>query len=340
MLNYLITLAVFSVTLFSCKQGPKMDTITGKSGEIVVVIGKEAWKDTIGSTIRATLAQPQAGLPQEEPIFHLISVPPEAFVNLFRTHRNILTVKISSTYTEPKVEFTNNTWAYPQTVVNIQAKSPENFEELFKANSLKIMGFFLKADKDRLISTYRKNYEKSVYETLLKDFHIKLYVPVGFSIVKKDSTFAWIRYDTPQITQNILVYTYPYNSDSTFTEKFQLIKRNIITKNNIPGPTPGSYMTTEMGFPQDFSILKFNGNYASEMRGLWKVENDFMGGPYISLSVLDPVRKRVVTVEGDVYAPKDNKRNFIRQVAAMVYSLEFPNQNIDDKITDQLESGN
>lgn len=340
-INHLIVFVLVMLALISCNsQGPRMETITGKAGEIAVVIGKETWKDTIGSVIRATLAQPQASLPQAEPMFHLISVPPVAFINIFKTYRNILTVKISPTFTDPGVEFTTNTWAYPQTVVNIKATSDQNFETLFNANSNKILSYFLKADKDRLISTYQKNYEKSVYETLLKEFHIKLYVPIGFNIVKKDSNFVWIRFDTPAITQNIFVYTYPYDSDSIFTQKFQVIKHNVITHDNVPGPTPGSFMTTEMEFPQVFNILNYNGNYASEMRGLWRVENDFMGGPYISLSVLDASRRRVVTVEGNVYAPKDNKRNYLRQVAAMVYTLEFPSQKINNKITNQLQSGN
>lgn len=340
-LKNLATLLVISVVLFSC-QSPKsrMETITGKSGEIVIVIGKEIWKGATGAIIRRELAQPMSSLPQEEPMFNLIDVPPDAFINLFKTSRNIITVKISSTFTEPKVEYTNDTWAYPQAVINIQASSPENFEELFIANSDKIMGYFLKAEKDRTQKTYREAYEKGIYKTLLDEFHIKLYVPNGYTIVKKDSGFAWIRYDTPLITQNILVYTYPYDSDSTFTLNHQLLKRNLVTRANIPGPQPGSFMTTEMEIPQDFNVLNHNGNYASEMRGLWRVENDFMGGPFISLSVLDASRRRVVTVEGNVYAPKNNKRNYLRQVEAIAYSLEFLNQKVNDKITDQLQSGN
>jgi len=328
--------------LFSCnlKEGAKMDTITGKSSEVVIVIGKEAWTGKVGSVIRQSLAQPQSSLPQEEPIFSLINVPPEAFINIFKTSRNLITVKISPTNTNPKVEFTNNLYAYPQAVVNIQATSAENFEEMFNANSEKIIGYFLKAEKDRLKKTYFDVHEKAVYKELLKDFNIKLYVPSGFKIVKKDSNFVWIRYDTPLITQSIVVYTYPYDSDSTFTPKFQLGKRNVILKHNVPGPLPGSYMTTEMEVPIDFNILDYNGNYASEMRGLWRVENDFMGGPFVSLAVLDASRRRIVTVEGNVYAPKNDKRNYLRQVEAMIYSLEFPGQKINDKINKQLESGN
>jgi hypothetical protein len=99
-------------------------------------------------------------------------------------------------------------------------------------------------------------------------------------------------------------------------------------------------MTTETEVPLNFNILKFNDNYASEMRGLWRVENDFMGGPFISLSVLDASRRRVITVEGNVYAPKNEKRNYLRQLEAMIYSMEFPSQKINDKINKQLEIGN
>lgn len=341
-INHLAVLAILSFAIVSCdlKSGAKMETITGKSGEVVVVIGKETWKGQTGSLIRQTLAQPQSSLPQEEPMFNLIDVPPDAFINLFKTSRNILTVKISPSFTEPKVEFTSDSWAYPQAVINIQASSPENFEELFTANSDKILAYFLKAEKERTKKTYRDAHEKSVYNSLLEEFNIKLYVPIGFKIVKKDTNFVWIRYDTPQIYQSILVYTYPYESDSTFTLNYQLAKRNLITKNHVAGALPGSYMTTEMELPQDFNVLDYNGNYASEMRGLWKVERDFMGGPFVSLSVLDASRRRIVTVEGHVYAPKNNKRNYLRQVEAMVYSLEFPDQKINDKINFQLESGN
>lgn len=340
-INNLTAFVVLSLVLFSCDNfGIKMQTITGKSGEIVVVIKKETWKGQTGSLIREVLAQPQSSLPQEEPMFNLIDVPPEAFIRLFKSSRNIITVKISSTYTETKVEFKNDTWAHPQAVVNIQASSPENFEELFNANCNKIMSFFLKAEKDRLIQTYTSVYEKGVYKVLLDEFHIKLYVPTGFNIVKKDSDFVWIRYDTPLIYQSIIVYAYPYDSDSIFTRKYQLIKRNLMLKAHVAGPQPGSYMATEMEFPQDFNILKYKGNYASEMRGLWRVENDFMGGPFVSLSVLDASRRRVITIEGHVYAPKNDKRNYLRQVEAMVYSLEFPGQKINDKITKQIEVGN
>jgi hypothetical protein len=70
------------------------------------------------------------------------------------------------------------------------------------------------------------------------------------------------------------------------------------------------------------------------------VEGDFMGGPYINLSVLDASKNRVITLDGFVYAPKYNKRNYLRQVEAMMYSLELPDQKKNDKINSQIKMGN
>lgn len=339
--SFFFVLLTLAMAACRFKEGARMETITGKSNEVVVVIGKEIWKGEVGSLIREILAQPQSSLPQEEPIFSLIDVPPEAFINLFKSSRNIVTVKISPTYTEPKVEFVRNTWAYPQVVVNIQASSAENFKELLIANGDKIIGYFLKAEKDRLKKTYKDAHEKAVYNAILQGFNLKLYVPTGFNVVKKDSSFAWIRYDTPLITQNLFVYTYPYESDSTFTHRFLIGKRNLVLKNNVPGPLPGSYMTTVMDLPHDINYVSYNGNYACEIRGLWRVENDFMGGPFVSLSVLDPQKKNVITVEGNVYAPRNDKRNYVRQMEAMIYSLEFPDQKpiADEAVKTQANNG-
>ncbi len=104
-----------------------------------------------------------------------------------------------------------------------------------------------------------------------------------------------------------MIYTLPYTSDSTFTRQYLLQKRDSILKVNVPGPTKGSYMATELRAEPLFQITKHNGNYAADIRGLWRVENDFMGGPFIMLAELDAYRQRVVVVDGYVYAPSKNK---------------------------------
>ncbi|HBL74974.1 MAG: hypothetical protein A2W90_06615 [Bacteroidetes bacterium GWF2_42_66] len=337
----LFLLASSAIFLSSCFDNTfQKRNITGKAGEMIIVIPKEAWSGAPGTVLRKILNQPQLGLPQEEPIFSLIDVPPAAFNDIFRTTRNIITVRISSTIDEPVAEYKNDVWAHPQAVVNINAKSQEEFEKLFLENSDKIVAFFLKAEKDRLMGNYKQYSDKVVYNTLLKSFNLKMNVPPGFKVVKKTDDFAWLRYETTEISQWIFIYTYKYESDSTFTPDFQLAKRDEYLKKYVPGPRDSTYMTTERQIIPLFNIFEHNGNHASEMRGLWRVENDFMGGPFISIAELDASNNRIVTVEGSVYAPRFDKRNYLRQVEAIVYSMEFPDQAKNDKIMSEIKSGN
>jgi hypothetical protein len=60
-----------------------------------------------------------------------------------------------------------------------------------------------------------------------------------------------------------------------------------------------------------------------ELRGLWDLENGFMGGPFISHSVYDAKRNRIVTVDGYIYHPNQKKRVKLRQIEAIIYSLEI-----------------
>jgi len=66
-----------------------------------------------------------------------------------------------------------------------------------------------------------------------------------------------------------------------------------------------------------------NNRYTVEMRGLWKTEGAFLGGPFVSYTTVDTIRNRVVTVDGFVYGGKKTKRNLIRQVEAILTTLEF-----------------
>ena len=343
LLNYkFFILFLSTIILFSCSNDSQImhKNITGKAGELVIVISKESWEGPTGKLIRETLAQSHVGLPQDEPIFNVIDVPHAAFKSIFKSTRNIIQTSISSNIKNEGISFIDDVWAYPQATVQIKAKTDEKFEELFVENRDKILSYFIAAEKERLTMNYKKFYEKTVFNVLNKDFGVTMKVPPGFAIADQNENFIWYKYETPEISQGIVLYAFPYDSDSTFTVNYLLTIRDEILKNNIPGPTEGSYMTTEKRIDQTFNILEHNGNYTSEMRGLWRVKNDFMGGPYISLAELDATNQRVVAAFGYVYAPSKDKRNLLRQVEAMIYSLKMNDQAKNDKINSEIKMGN
>jgi hypothetical protein len=123
----------------------------------------------------------------------------------------------------------------------------------------------------------------------------------------------------------IIIHERPYIDTNSFAEQEILILRDSLTSRFISGPNEGSFMVISKDFiPPVFKRMDdFVTGYAVETRGLWMVHNDFMGGPFISYTFVDPGLERVITVDGYVYNPGDLKRNFIRQMEAIFHTISF-----------------
>ena len=84
-----------------------------------------------------------------------------------------------------------------------------------------------------------------------------------------------------------------------------------------------TYMTTGEFLPPTLRFVKYKDFNFAEVRGFWEVYNDYMGGPFVSHSFYSPDGKEVVVAEAFVYAPKYDKRQYLRQVESLLYSFEW-----------------
>ena len=94
-------------------------------------------------------------------------------------------------------------------------------------------------------------------------------------------------------------------------------------KANIPGAEEGQYITTDAG-SVTLTDAAYNGKYMSIARGLWFMENDLMGGPFVSHSIVDEKSGRMIVAEAFVYAPNKMKRSFMRRLESSLYTLKLP----------------
>jgi len=84
-----------------------------------------------------------------------------------------------------------------------------------------------------------------------------------------------------------------------------------------------TYMTIYSQIEPAFRWIRFNNRDFTELRGHWEVENDYMGGPFISHFYHDVPNSRVLILTAFVYAPKYDKRDYLRQVESILYSFEW-----------------
>ncbi|HKK81526.1 MAG TPA: DUF4837 family protein, partial [Prolixibacteraceae bacterium] len=158
--------------------------VTGKAGELVVVIKPTAWDNAPGKLVQDILGQPQLSLPQGEPIFDLINIPHDAFGQIFRTSRNLFIVKIGKDVEENDLRLKRDVHAYTQAIAYIDAKTYADFEKIFNDNSDRIVSFFMKAERRRLEMNYNNYHERAVSTKTEEHFGISLNVPPGFVVDK------------------------------------------------------------------------------------------------------------------------------------------------------------
>lgn len=320
-----ILTAIIAILLTSCTKKVRekmLPNISGKAGEVVFVIENDLWKSA-GDTIQAFVCEDVPGLPQDEPMFNLIHIPSSAFTEIFERHRNIVSCKIEAD-SAPSIRVATDLWARPQTIIQITAPSGKEFISLFAENADKITGILLKAEQDRIVRNYSTFPDRTVMQKLERAAAVQMTIPKGYTFDMDTNNFIWISHETPEISQGIFVYYYDYTDTATFTRNFLINKRNEMLKLYVAGPSEGSYMTTDdHEGVTTFRSYNWNGNYTAELRGLWRTEGDFMGGPFVSLTQFDKARNRIVTIDSYVYAGKKDKRNYMRQLEAIMSTMKF-----------------
>ena len=327
MRKLIILIVLAASVLTACKDNDAtklLPNVTGKSGEVVLVIEPDYWSSNIGAEFRKTLTQEHPALPQKEPIFDLVHIPYKAFSNIFKTHRNILLARIDKNISEPKIVIQEDVWAKPQLIVNIIAPDEEQLESLIREKGDLLVARILKAEMGRYAANYKKYEQIGTADHIQKRFGIRLTLPKGYTIDVDTTNFMWIENrGRGDMVQGIFVYSYD-KPEVELTTDYLFAKRNQFTKMYVPGPNRGSYMAVESEAIPYRREMKVNGIDVIEIRNLWKIENDFMGGPFVSFTMVDDENNKVIAVDGFVYAPQFDKRDHLRQVEAILNSVQMP----------------
>lgn len=299
-------------------------TISGKQGDVLVVINSDYWNSTLGQTIRDSLTAEYPMLPQIEPYFRVSNVAHSGFTSMFQIQRNIIRVDISSG-NDNRVTYRKNVWATPQCVVEVKASSYDKAEELFKANAAQIRNVIEGAERERIISNNEAYSSPSVEFEVQKIFGGSPVFPKDTKIFKQTDDFIWLATtNTDYIKKYIILYKYPVQKGIQMMGEENLIENNLKAINtNIPGSREGSYMTHSKYVDPTVQYLKYKNKSFAEIRGLWEVENDYMGGPFITHVLYSPDGKYMIGIEGFVFAPKHDKIQHLRDVEAIVYSFNW-----------------
>lgn len=325
----LFTVCLMLALMASCSNNKGdslfVPSVGGNAYDLMIVGNKTIWDGPTGRCLFDLFDQEMDGLPQSEPLFTILFLETHNFTNIVHPMRNLLFYHIDSTqYTQGKVSFSRDRWANTQAIVKVTAPNQEEAIRVIKESGQQIIDFYVDMECERGILYFSKYRNDKGINIVKDEIGVKLAIPNFINKIKRGEKFVWLSNGSLDVRQDIFVYRTPYKDSTDFSLNRIIEKRDSITKIYIEGPSEGSYMTTETSvIPPVARQFYYNKKKCVEVRGLWRTEGDFMGGPFVSRTFLDKTNNEIITVEAFVYAPQHKKRNKIRQTEAVLHSLEF-----------------
>jgi hypothetical protein len=277
----------------------------------------ELWIGPAGEAFRELYLADQEGLPQSEAYFDASRVEPKEVNRILQKTKSIMWVEKSDT---SFVKMQKDLWARPQRIVRMTAQSEKELVEEIKGSAKQVINAFKEHDMSVIQSRLRKSAYAYTHENLKKIGIKKMLLHKGFDPTLDKENLKIFATKTVKTIQYIMVSERPMTEGMVSMDDI-IAHRDSIGKKYFEGTHEDSYMETELLIPPFTETTEISGMFALETRGLWRMENDFMGGPFLSYTIYDEKNNRILTVESVLYGPTAKKRNVVLEMEAMMRSI-------------------
>ena len=336
LLPLLLTLTLLASCGGDTATEPQKKGSSGKTLELLVVADRNVYCGDTKALLDSLYARPQACLPSPEQMFDMVNIPMSSYENteMFRVHRNILVLDVNPGNPD-KVYMHIDEYAAPQVIFDFAASSPARLQELLRRYETSLLRHIYDAEHRRVIKAFKGMNNHKLNRELRDKFGFGLQFSNEFAWAKDEPDFAWIRKEAKDFGIGVLVDVRPYQDRDVFGEQQVLDRLDTIMKRHVPASADNSYTGIERRrdshgeylAPIHLRNVDFNGSpYCVETRGCWRSFGDFMGGPFVCYTLLSPDRKRLITLMGYVYCPRNKpwtKRDLLMQVESICWSLDF-----------------
>ena len=139
----------------------------------------------------------------------------------------------------------------------------------------------------------------------LKEF----YLPSEYSVVENKKNLFWATYNprNKDLIKQVLVFNLKLNEINF--HKNLIVKVDSVLAQTLKGENHDNFVQIEKRFPLE--------SYKNTYRGLWKMQNDFMGGPFL-MKVKHQKEGKITVSIGVVFAPGEAKKRFIVEMDALL----------------------
>lgn len=328
-ISHIILLLTIASSFVSCNigdnNGKRKSAAVSSPYELLVVAPKDWLSTADGEPLLDIINAEIPALNQPEQNFRTTTINPVSFKGTFIGYSNVIKVDINRKYTKAEMQIARDVYCQPQIIVQLVAPTQESFAQLCTESKQRILRIFNDAELERATQRLKKNHSGIVAKAAKDMFQCTVYAPQEINAILKGKDFFWASSEGQHENYlNFCMYSYPFTSNQTFTIDYFANKRDSVMKINITGEEHDGLTPYMMTYKPTLvtTDLNLNNNYVQEVRGLWAMEHDAMGGPFISYVQVDTTRNRVIVAEGFVYRPNKPKRELIRSLEAALRTLK------------------
>ena len=322
-LRVLFAFTILALTLGSCNNFSSgwMSSSSSATNEVLTIIGEAEWQEPHGRALFDVLNSPMAGMPQNEANFKILQIDPKNFTNTFKMARNIIEVDVSNTYTQTKMSSELNKYASGQVVLTLKSPDKESLENYLRENQSELVDYLVRKELERIGQYLEK--ESATPKTRIRNtFGFELAYPKGLSNITEDNNFFWATNNSGESRQDVTIFSIPYTSETVFEKDSLIAIRNRVLGKHIKGSFE-SQMSTSTKFAPEYRKLEIDGLFRAELRGLWEMTTDMMGGPFVMQAFVNENTNQVIFVDVLVYAPEKKKRNLMRNLEGTFYTIKI-----------------
>ena len=293
--------AILILLLSSCSEGDKtLPHSTGANSEVIFVVADVLWESQIKDLVSNSFGSSIQGLNQNETAFRVVQVNHSEFKSILKTHKNIVIIAKDVMQSSQQ-----NKWAYNQLVSQLNWQENTKETQIY-LNKLKVI--YEQKELKAIRKSFAKISQKNNEELLNNNFGIEVIIPKEYKVIYNSDSIFWATFNPPKSEEIKNMLSFSFTPYSTNLQEEVLQKTDSVFAKYLEGEKIGSFVRIESQYPPYYN----NNIY----RGLWKLEKGFMGGPFLIKTYF--IENKVVVNVGLIFAPQSRKRNFIKELEAIL----------------------
>ena len=332
------------------KQLEPRATAFGPLNQLVVVAEGSIWESPIRDTVDYYFSSAYPVLPQPEPIFDLKYFSPEDLLAIkerqqlrayliladLRDRNSVGTKLLLKDVGEEKVNealrekgyktsIGLDKWADGQILVYMFADGHDKLVQNIKENFAAVIRRIREVDQEKIAAgVYLGGVNGSLKSELRGALGVDLKVPSDYFMALQEGNFAWIRKEAPEVSSNLMMLKVPYRDQQQLTKGGLKILQDSLGRKYVSSEIPDTYMkVNDIDLPMLVETTTLNNYFALEGRGIWEMENDYMGGHFVSYLIHNPNTNELLLLYGFLYAPGEDKREYMQQLEHVMHTIRF-----------------